>query len=503
MSGASTCLWTHPKDSHRRIEPLSHMTTRSIPSGTESPSFFARRPDLFRVLFHAVFAPDNACRKYRISNLCDEMNRLGIARGHVVDVSMPIEEYHKYVAASDALVFQRPQIPNLLRAIRSYRLSSKMPLVVVEDDDNAWKTSPMNSAYAAYGEEEVAIRRDGVVEPLWRHGQTDGDKVFDIHRNRHLNRCHWEATREAELVTVAGDGLADFVRNQIGNDNVATVPNYIDFHTWRKLDLRKDPHVRRVCWMGGASHYDDLSVMIRGLKEAMHRDPRIQFIMYGQPFVGWMRELPAERVRHERWVHVEAHPYKMASLNVDVALIPLIDDEFGRGKSFVKWSEWSSLEVPSIVSGAQVYDVVEHGVTGLRATDQKGWCDAILRLTTDETFRRRIGRNAYSWHQKHLRLDRGVRDYIALLNANLLAKRRGKFLDGREFRSSHSRDWWRVPRSPVPDVRGGSPIPQRVEGAGVSEALEPHGRGGGMRRDPGREAAHSGAGAAHRAPAPG
>lgn len=80
---------------------------------------------------------------------------------------------------------------------------------------------------------------------------------------------------------------------------------------------------------------------------------------------------------------------------IDIGVMPLSDDELSRGKCAFKALQYMSLGIATVVSPIGMnQEIIQHGVSGLLASSEEEWVEALLRLIDDRTFRERLGREA-------------------------------------------------------------------------------------------------------------
>ena len=106
------------------------------------------------------------------------------------------------------------------------------------------------------------------------------------------------------------------------------------------------------------------------------------------------------------WVDTPAHPYRLAALDIDIAIIPVKDSIFNRSKSTIKWVEFSSLEIPCITSYVPPYDVIQEADEinkGIFVTnnDEDCWIKGMELLINDSRLRKEIGTNARQFVEKN------------------------------------------------------------------------------------------------------
>jgi glycosyltransferase involved in cell wall biosynthesis len=133
----------------------------------------------------------------------------------------------------------------------------------------------------------------------------------------------------------------------------------------RALLARHDGKVRLELVGGAAGRR--MASLFEGLP-FRRRDPGIED-PYPR-FVPWMRQ-------HLRW---------------DVAIAPLEDDAFTRGKSDLKYLDYGALGIPGVFSDVRPYrETVRHRETGLLAASEPGaWAEALEEIVTDGALRSRL-----------------------------------------------------------------------------------------------------------------
>jgi len=87
----------------------------------------------------------------------------------------------------------------------------------------------------------------------------------------------------------------------------------------------------------------------------------------------------------------------MPLMGFDIAIAPLIEDDFNRCKSAIKWMEYSISESPGIYSNVTAYkDVVKDQKTGLLVdNDTQSWLKALEEMISNDDLRNSIQKNAY------------------------------------------------------------------------------------------------------------
>lgn len=152
------------------------------------------------------------------------------------------------------------------------------------------------------------------------------------------------------------------------NDNIFVNPNFV---TKEMFNFPRKRHKGiRIGWRGAHGHKEDLE-MIRPVIEAIKKNYKVTFVTFGiNP--GWGDE-------HHEWVDSFSFPKKLASLNLDLAVIPLIDSAYNRCKSNLAFLEYSALGIPTVTSP------VENQIgCGINCKSNYEWYEAIEKLIKEK-----------------------------------------------------------------------------------------------------------------------
>jgi len=183
----------------------------------------------------------------------------------------------------------------------------------------------------------------------------------------------------ADLVTVSTAPLAERIAKI--NPRVAVLPNCIpsEMLAWR--------HARfadrfTVGWQGSPTHTADWSVAAKavgGWARSTARTlegARLEFHTHG----GVPDTFPqVPRHRHSDWDEKMARFYM--TIDWDVALAPLQNNQFNRSKSDIRILEAAMLGIPVIASDVPAYhDSVRDGQTGYLVTHPRQWREALQSM---------------------------------------------------------------------------------------------------------------------------
>jgi len=286
----------------------------------------------------------------------------------------------------DADTFLIPRAGNQGMLKMMGRFQSMGRRCVIDFDDDEFNISPFNPYYHEGGIEEVNIQLpNGETRTLWEDGKNIDIKANKVRREDLILCC-----QRADTITVTTDILAEAYKPF--NDDVRILPNCIDPSIYYKLPFKERDTIR-ICWTGGASHYEDMCILSTVLPEIMNKYKNVTLVLFGQKFDGMLKELPTSRIEFHPWVETPAYPYKLAILDLDIMLIPIVDNAFNRRKSPIKWMEASMLGVPCVMSDISPYKDVQAEENGIyiEANHPDSWIDGISHLIDNPEAREKMG----------------------------------------------------------------------------------------------------------------
>lgn len=344
---------------------------------------------------------ESACSQYRIIQPLYKLlengmaNILTIKEGPELATDFALQK----VMESDIILVHRPASEEWFKFIKTCRKFGK--IIVVDYDDDPFNTSPLNPYYQFIGTEEVEFMwSDGKREMLWsKNPMEHGGRLLDIETNIRRRDLFRASFKNADMVTTTTDILRDKLSTI--NPNTVVLPNLLDFEQYPVVEHKKKRI--RVGWQGGASHYEDLYMVAPAIKKLLKKYDNVDFVFWGDlRMYGLFRDIPMERVECHQWVKQIVYPYKLACMNLDIGLCPVVDNEFNRNKSAIKWMEYSVVKAATVASNIPPYStVIEDGQTGL-LVDENGWFDAMEKLVLDNDKREKLSNNAFDEvHREH------------------------------------------------------------------------------------------------------
>ncbi len=312
------------------------------------------------------------CFNVRINEPFKEL----IKRGHQVEYFIRGQYEYPELNPYDIVVYSRHYNGDVFRGLWKAKLDGSK--IVYDLDDDVWNIPPTNPSHTTY----------------------EKGKKKDI-----AGMCI-----EADLVTVSTQGLKDIIIKEIGEKNIAVIPNGID--TTR---FTERPHNKglRIGWTGGGNHFEDIDIILQVIID-LQKEHDFEFIIQGLTGTPWDADAyvtnlkltrgvveGADEVFHKKkmdvfkafrgiknFKHVPFYPPMMypdilRSMDMDIGLIPIVGYKFDESKSIIKYLEYTATGTAVVASDREPYKCVK------TRTDNKyhKWYKAIERLIKDEKLR--------------------------------------------------------------------------------------------------------------------
>lgn len=262
--------------------------------------------------------------------------------------------------------------------------------VIVDWDDHFFKVDPLSPHYKDFGTENHSHPYKGGTLDIWIDG-----KNIDLAKNKAGLERAKKAMSIADMVTTTTPVLANVFKEF--NPNVKVLPNLVDLTLWQKLPFQAHEGIR-MGWTGGYSHFEDWKILAQVLPEFMRVNPSVTLVLLGQKFDGTLIGVDPKRIEYRGWCPTPAYPFVSAILDLDFAVIPLVDTDFNNCKSALKWIEMAALEVPAVSSFcspyAEMMDLAEDNGMFVEANSPSGWLLAMNKMAQDHELRHHMGKAA-------------------------------------------------------------------------------------------------------------
>jgi len=250
------------------------------------------------------------------------------------------------------------------------------------------------------------------------------DNVFEVHPH---NYAYKDTNKDTEAYKVFGylfseaDGLicsteplAEYMRRY--NPNVTVIQNAVDPAIWDVPVVKNDTDRVKIGWVYGPTHAQDVPVMLPVVKEIIKKYPNVDFY-----HIGW-KDADFDHFDRQHTVFgtngYKEFPEFLAGLGMDILVAPLIDDEFNKSKSNIKWMEAAMCEIPMVASAVAPYsDSITHGKDGMLAKTTREWIASLSGLIDDKQKRVKMGQAAKKNVLAKYSIEKILPKYVKLFEA--------------------------------------------------------------------------------------
>lgn len=306
------------------------------------------------------------CRRYRVDQKCELLRLQGydstILNWHHA------AECEAALATHDMVIFYRvPATENVLYCIAKAKTLGLPTFWEVDDlifDPNAYMA---NTSLKALSPEIQRSVLSGV--PLYRAAMLACDEAIAS------TRTLAKAMREA--------GVA----------RVHTVENALDAETLiaakRAVETvhKNDDFVRIVYGSGTNTHDGDFLQAAGAIRTCLETYPQVKLRIIGELTLPSLLADFGSRI--ERFEGTSYPKYLQLMAACDIAIAPLEPTLFNDAKSNIKFIEASMVDLPSVCSPrAEFAGIIEHGRSGMMASDAEAWFAGLETLILDRDIRR-------------------------------------------------------------------------------------------------------------------
>lgn len=327
----------------RRVTPGTVISLVDQAQKAVSDELF--RPGAVRVLYYSTMSKASAF--YRCLMPMYALNMGGKAVAHASSA-----RFGREALDYDVVVIQIDNSPSVLEFTVALQAQGKK--VVYEIDDAFDCLEPWHPQYASYGQ---PARQEAIRAMM---AQVDAVQVS----------TQWLADRYAKYAK-----------------RVEVVPNMVELASWPRADrLRKDG-LFKVLWAGSPSHSGDLELVVPALGRFLRNHPGARLVLFGQTIKD--DRLPAGQVEIMDFCEFEEYPFRLASVDADIAIAPIADVPFNYGKSNLRILQYWATGYPVIASAVGPYESSINRLKdeGFLCRSDADWSDALEDLHSNLGYR--------------------------------------------------------------------------------------------------------------------
>ena len=191
----------------------------------------------------------------------------------------------------------------------------------------------------------------------------------------------------ADVVLAGNDTLADYARAR--GHWAVVVPTCVDIERYGRRQPRITIGRVIIGWVGNPFNLRHFAIIMPALRRICSDHPEVvlRIVTDGQRI-----EFPGIRLEYRKW-SLAREVEDLASF--DIGIMPLLDDEYTRGKCGFKLIQYMASGLPTVSSpvGMNVR-IVRNGVDGLLASTEADWLECLEHLVCKPELRSRLGDEA-------------------------------------------------------------------------------------------------------------
>lgn len=304
-----------------------------------------------------LFLPtdEGGCGWYRIKQFDEAFKFRDDVKSYLMDGKEPVDKQMELIKSADVVV-GRLYDYQYFKLIKEEIDPNKK--IVFDHDDNTMEVLPTSEHYKEFGTEDAWALVNGNLKPIWVTGFTEG---FNRYKNISVQMALLYLLASADLITTPVQKLLDFYL-QFGSKEVkgGIVHNALNYDLYPEgefIPKDKKKGEIRLGWQGGVSHLGDWEEIKEPLVRVLKDYPEVTLHIVGSYYKNQFIDI-ADRITRYPWYPFRGYTFRMKTLGLDGAIIPLENKPFNEYKSEIKFTEFTALGVPSVVKNMLPYSLV-------------------------------------------------------------------------------------------------------------------------------------------------
>ncbi len=242
----------------------------------------------------------------------------------------------------------------------------------------------------------------------------DGSVRDSPTRDRRFRRI----VRLADAVVTTNDTLADIARRAAADPaRVHVFPSVIDLSRWRPREGPGSKDEATIGWMGTPTNLPSMEILRVPLVRLCRRYEGLRVrIVCEEPLA-----MEGVRVEHKRYAAGEEVEDVRS---FDIAVAPLVEDPWTRGKVSTKLLAYFAAGLPVVASDVAANRLyIRDGENGFLAGMLGQWEERLAKLVDDPELRRAVGARARESARRDYSIESAVPRYLALFERLAAAPR--------------------------------------------------------------------------------
>lgn len=208
---------------------------------------------------------------------------------------------------------------------------------------------------------------------------------------------------------------------------IAVIPNHLPKFIWGEVypahDYKDENEKIKILWAGSQNHFAASQIIGDKIKGGDFGKELIKFIRKTTGKYEWhlMGAIPEElepvknQINFHPWENIFEYPAKVKGIEPDIAIAPLEDIEFNRGKSNIKCLEYTAIGAVGVYS-----DITPYKFMSLRSRTDEEMIAHIEKLAGDINYRATIFRKdkqriqSQLWWEENNNVKKYINTYLGL-----------------------------------------------------------------------------------------
>ena len=241
------------------------------------------------------------------------------------------------------------------------------------------------------------------------------------------NNCI-EIINMCDEVTVTCDFMRKLYQEKTGKQEITVIPNFVPYfwmgHLFNRNKIyqnydkyKKKP---RVLYAGSGAHYDvdnknngvdDFSHVLEMVKRTIDKYQWVFLGAFPPPLLPYVQ---SGKIEFHNWQTLINYPQFLNSLDVQASIAPLMDNNFNKSKSDIKYIESCTLGIPCLVQDMETYKDAPSFLKFKDGNDLEEKLDAVLKNKAQ--YYKNIDMYRHVASQRFLELNENIGAHLEVLD---------------------------------------------------------------------------------------
>jgi hypothetical protein len=256
--------------------------------------------------------------------------------------------HHKALVQNSSVMITNPEFYTNVKVIRVQRQATKNQLEFVKFLKK--EIQPRVGCRIVYEIDDIIFRED----------IPDYNKFKFAFESDEIRESSLEIMKLCDEITCTCEFMRDYYREKTGKEEVTVIPNFPPkfwignfFNEKRVTQLyKKHQNKPRILYAGSGAHFDvdnkdkqrdDFNHVIEAVIKTRKR---FQWVFVGAFPIALRPYVQSGEIEFHPWQQIYLYPEKLNDLEIQMAVAPLVDNNFNRAKSDLKYIEACALGIP-------------------------------------------------------------------------------------------------------------------------------------------------------------